>query len=87
MPRFDVSVLVALRDGTFDPAAEAVSQGLASLGFEGVESLRIDRRIHFRLQAADAGAALADADRMARALLANPVLERYQVSVSTGDGA
>ncbi len=87
MPHFDVNVLVRLREGTLDPAAEALEDGLSGLGFEGVRTLGIDRRIRLRIEAADARAALASADRMARELLANPVLEDYEISVAGGERA
>jgi phosphoribosylformylglycinamidine synthase len=80
---YRVHVRVMPRQGLLDPQGQAVEHALSTLGFAPPESVRIGRAIELRVTAADA----ADAERQARAMcervLANPVMEDFDVSVET----
>ncbi len=77
-----VRVHVMLKDGVLDPQGEAVRHALDSLGFSGVENVRQGKVIELELATADADVARDEAARMCEALLANTVIERYDVEVS-----
>ena len=62
--------------------AKAFSGALATLGFDDVESVRAGKLIEVRLAAPDREAAAASVDQMCARLLANPVIERYEFSLS-----
>ena len=78
---FDVEVRITPREGILDPQGNAVAHALRSLEFAGVEDVRIGRLIRLHLTADTAEAARAEADRMCRKLLANPVTEDYDIRV------
>ncbi len=71
MPR--VRVLVRPKEGILDPQGEAVERALPSLGFEGVSNVHVGRLIE--LDVADAS----QVDAMCERLLANPLIEDYEV--------
>ena len=74
-------VHIMLKDGVLDPEGEAVRHALGSLGFEGVEGVRQGKVIELDLQTVDKEAAEAEVARMCEALLANTVIERYEVEI------
>ena len=74
-------VVVRLKEGVLDPQGEAIQGALASLGFAGVGAVRVGKVVEIELAATDAAAAKADVSRMADQLLANPVIEAYDVEV------
>lgn len=71
-------VHVMLKNGVLDPQGEAVRHALGSLGFEGVAGVRQGKVIELDL--AD-GTSEATINQMCDKLLANTVIESYQVEV------
>ena len=76
-----VAVTVSLKDGVLDPQGKAVEHALHNLGFGNVAEVRVGKVIHFLLDEADEAAARAQAEEMGRRLLANTVIERFDVEV------
>ena len=81
MPRFQARVEVRLQADVNDPPGNTLGDGLLQLGFSGVRSVRIGKLIEIEVEAADALSARADAEAMAKSLLANPVIEDYTVHI------
>ena len=79
--KFDVTITIALREGMLDPEARAIRHALANLGFE-TEKMSTARLFRITLDAADASAAHAEAEKMCERLLANPVIHRYTIEVA-----
>lgn len=79
--RFAATVTVTLKPGVLDPQGSAVRQALVALGFEGVGEVAVGRHVALELEAPDRGQAEARAREVARRLLANPVLETFEVQV------
>jgi len=77
-----VAVTVSLKDGVLDPQGKAVEHALHNLGFANVTEVRVGKVISFSVDAADEGSARAQADDMGRRLLANTVIERFDVRVT-----
>jgi phosphoribosylformylglycinamidine synthase len=75
------TVTVTLKDGVLDPQGKAIEHALHNLGFANVADVRAGKVISFSLEASDAGAARGQAEEMARRLLANTVIERFDVEV------
>jgi phosphoribosylformylglycinamidine synthase len=75
-----VSVLVRPREGILDPQGAAVEQSLRKLGFE-VAGARVGRIVDVDVDAANPDEARAKVDEMCRQLLANPLIESYEVEV------
>jgi phosphoribosylformylglycinamidine synthase len=74
-------VTVMLKDGVLDPQGRAIAQALKNLGFAEVNDVRAGKVIELDLDAADPETARAQAEAMARKLLANQVIERFSVEV------
>lgn len=71
-------VQVMLKAGVLDPQGEAVRHALGALGFEGVEGVRQGKVIELDL--AD-GTDEATVREMCEKLLANTVIERYEIEL------
>ena len=72
------TVLVRPKQGILDPQGEAVENSLRHLGF-GVAQARIGRVVDLDVEAEDAAAARAEVERMCEQLLANPLIESYEI--------
>ena len=66
-------VLIRPKEGILDPQGQAVEKALPALGFEGVANVRVGRMVELEVD---------DASRvpeMCERLLANPLIEDYEV--------
>ncbi len=72
---------VTLKAGVLDPQGKAVGHALATLGFTGVEDVRIGRYIELDLAEDDPSTAMDRATDMCQKLLANTVIENYRIDV------
>ena len=81
MTRFRVSVHIVPRQGLLDPQGKAVSDALHALGFHAVADVHVGRHLVIETEAQDAPAAEASVRVMCERLLANPVLENYEILV------
>jgi phosphoribosylformylglycinamidine synthase len=85
--RFHALVEVRLRPGIADPQGATIERALPALGFEGVEGIRVGKAIRFDVDAADEVAARAEIEELCRRLLANPVIEEADISISPAAGS
>ncbi len=76
-----VEVRVLPKEGVNDPQGDAIRSGLHALGFPETGSVRCGRYLLLEVHAPDADAAEQAARRMCDRLLANPVIEAYEVQV------
>ena len=74
------TVLVRPKPGILDPQGEAVGSALGHLGFE-VGETRVGKVIDLELDADDATVAKALVEKMCEQLLANPLIESYEVEI------
>ncbi len=65
-----------------DPQGKAVMGGLNNLGISTVNDVRIGKHIQLQIDAASREEATAIANDAAKKLLANPVMEQFQVSIN-----
>jgi phosphoribosylformylglycinamidine synthase subunit PurS len=72
------TVLVRPKEGILDPEGDAVRQSLRKLGFE-VATARVGRVIDLELGAEDVDAARSEIERMCAELLANPLIESFEI--------
>jgi len=86
MPRFAARVLVRPKGEVRDPQGEAVLAALRSLGHD-VAEVRTGKEIVVTFSASDEQAARAAAERMGDQLLANPVIEDYEIQVESATGS
>jgi phosphoribosylformylglycinamidine synthase len=74
-------VLVRPKEGILDPQGQAVEDSLRHLGFS-VGDARIGRVVDLEVKADDATQARAEVERMCDQLLANPLIESYEIEIS-----
>jgi phosphoribosylformylglycinamidine synthase subunit PurS len=72
---------VTLKNGVLDPQGKAVGHALGSLGFAGVDEVRQGKYIEVDLTETDADKARENVDAMCRQLLANTVIENYEIEI------
>ena len=74
-------VTVMLKNGVLDPQGEAVKSALGGLGFSGVNSVRQGKVIELTLDETDEEAARTSVAQMCEKLLANTVIENYEIDL------
>ena len=72
-------VLIRPKEGILDPQGKAVERALPALGFEGVSHVRVGRLVE--LEAEDG----ADLAALCEKLLANPLIEDYEIEEMPAD--
>ena len=77
-------VSVMLKEGIADPQGQTIERALPALGYEGVKGVRVGKVIELEVDAADDREAHGRVVEMCERLLANPVIESYEVTI---DGA
>ena len=75
------TVLVRPKQGILDPQGQAVESSLRQLGFS-VGDARVGRVVDFEVDSTDARTARAEVERMCEQLLANPLIESYEIELA-----
>lgn len=76
-------VEITLRTGVLDPQGKAIGSALHGLGFAGVGEVRQGKLIELELSETDPQRAREQVEAMCKALLANPVIERYAIEIQS----
>jgi phosphoribosylformylglycinamidine synthase PurS subunit len=84
--RFETRVDVTHLPGILDPQGATVERSLPALGYDNVSEVRVGKSIRLVVEATDEAAARAQVDEMCRRLLANPVIEAYEIELSELSG-
>ena len=79
---YTVQIKVMPLKELLDPQGKAVMGGLQNLGLTGVEDVRVGKNITLQLSAASAEQAKQMAEEASKKLLANPVMEYFEVSIN-----
>jgi phosphoribosylformylglycinamidine synthase PurS subunit len=79
------TVLVRPKDGILDPQGQAVESSLRQLGF-AVGEARVGRVVDLEVESNDAAGARAEVERMCEQLLANPLIESYEIELAESPG-
>ena len=74
-------VHVSLKTGVLDPQGKAIGNALASLGFTGVGEVRQGKLIEIEIAESDREKAREKVEAMCKELLANPVIENYDIEL------
>ena len=72
---------VSLKAGVLDSQGKAVHHALDSLHFKGVNDVRVGKQIILKLDTDDKTEAMADVTKMCEELLANTVIEDYEIEL------
>jgi phosphoribosylformylglycinamidine synthase subunit PurS len=75
------TILVRPKAGILDPQGQAVETSLRHLGF-AVDEARVGRLVDLEVDASDAADARAQIERMCEQLLANPLIESYEIELT-----
>ena len=75
-----VSVLVRPKEGILDPQGEAVERALEHLGF-AVSGARVGKVVDLEVAGDDEASARAQVEKMCEQLLANPLIESYDIEL------
>jgi phosphoribosylformylglycinamidine synthase len=82
MPAYAARVDVTHLPGIADPAGATVERALPALGYTNVSGVHIGKTVQLVVDAPDAHAARRQVMEMCERLLANPVIEAYEVTVT-----
>lgn len=78
---FNVQIKVMPLKDLLDPQGKAVLGGLKNLGITSVEDVRVGKHITLQIEAASEAEAKAIAEEASKKLLANPVMEFYEIEM------
>lgn len=74
-------IVVKFKESILDPQGDAVRSALWSMGYDGVQDVRIGKRIEVRLEAVSEAECRRAVDEMCSKLLANTVVEVYDFCI------
>lgn len=80
---FKLSIRIRFKEGILDPEAEAILSALNRLEFSNIKSVACDRVFRLELEADDANQAIALGRKAAHDLLANLVMEDFEVELAS----
>ena len=75
------TIHITLKNGVLDPQGKAIENALGALGFGGVDEVRQGKLIEVALDETDASKAQATLTDMCEKLLANTVIESYDIEI------
>jgi phosphoribosylformylglycinamidine synthase len=75
-------VFITLKNGVLDPQGKAIGHALNTLGFVGVGEVRQGKVIDIELEERDESKARASVKDMCEKLLANTIIEKYEIELS-----
>jgi phosphoribosylformylglycinamidine synthase PurS subunit len=78
---FQLQIKVMPLNDLLDPQGKAVLGGLHNLGLTGIQDVRVGKLITLKIEAADEAAAKAAAETAAKKLLANAVMEFFEIEL------
>lgn len=78
-------IYVTLKPEVLDPQGDTVKSALETLGFKGVEDVRVGKFMVVTLNSATVEDAKAQVEEMCKRLLANPVIEDYTFEMEAPD--
>ena len=74
-------ITISLKPGLLDAQGKTIKSALESLGFKGVQGVRMGKYLEIELNGARAASAKREVERMCKKLLANPVIETYRIEL------
>jgi phosphoribosylformylglycinamidine synthase PurS subunit len=79
MAKYTAKIEVKFKPGVLDPQGETIRNALFNLGYHNVETVRTGKLFWVELEAEAVENALQTASQVANKLLANPVIENFEV--------
>ena len=82
MSMYSAEVRVMPKEGIADPQGQTIERALPALGYDGVSQVRVGKQIRLDVDASDPDDARRRVLEMCERLLANPVIESYEVTIT-----
>ena len=79
------TIYISLKNGVLDPQGKAIENALGQLGFDSVENVRQGKMIELKLADTDANLARDRLQEMCEKLLANTVIEDYDIRLNEAE--
>jgi phosphoribosylformylglycinamidine synthase len=79
------TIYISLKNGVLDPQGKAIENALGQLGFNGVDNVRQGKMIELDLADTDASEARNRLQEMCEKLLANTVIENFDIRLSDAE--
>lgn len=79
--KYQAQVAITLKPGISDPQGLTIERALPALGYDGVEGVRVGKRVDLTLEAESEEDAHRIVTEMCERLLANTVIEAYEVTI------
>ena len=76
-----VQVFIRLKNGVLDVQGKAIENGINGLGLANVSNVRVGKLIELEVKSTDSDSAMKEAEEMCKKLLANTVIENYEIKV------
>ena len=76
------TIYISLKNGVLDPQGKAIENALSQLGFNGVDNVRQGKMIELDLVDMDASEARNQLQEMCEKLLANTVIENFDIRLN-----
>ena len=76
-----VTITIQKKPGVLDPEAQAIKQAMSSLGFDDLKNVVMGKQILVEIDTNDEERAKYRAAKMCESLLANTVIESYQIDI------
>lgn len=80
--KFLAEIEILPHKGLLDPQGKAVTNSMPSIGLTNVQNARVGKFITLEIEAADQNAAHSDAEAACKKLLANQIMESFQIRVT-----
>jgi phosphoribosylformylglycinamidine synthase len=80
--QYRCEVYIRPRADILDPQGDAVNAALKNLNFQGVSEVKVGKYLTLTLEADNSQAAASQLDQMCQVLLANPIIEDYEIKVT-----
>ena len=74
-------IKIMLKNGVLDPQGEAIKHALNNIGFESVTGVRQGKVIELEIDGSDKGQVGSELDKMCNKLLANTVIENFEIEI------
>jgi phosphoribosylformylglycinamidine synthase subunit PurS len=71
-------IYITLKPGVLDPQGTTLRRSMETIGYAGLEDVRMGKFIQVKFSGDDRAKAEADVQRMCQSILANPVIEQFR---------
>lgn len=79
--KYSAKIRITLRKGILDVQGKTVENALHQIGFQNIENVRIGKFVELDIEAESKEMAFSTIDEACRKLIANPIIEDYQIDL------